>query len=289
MSEPTLALFIEYWSLLYRDPVITAVVAGAVLGWLGVYIVMRRMVFVTAAVSQAAGLGVALAFWVQIVFSESAAHPDHDSHPVIGAVLMSFAATLLFAIRTDALRISREAILGLAYVGFGGLTVVIGDRIHQEAHDISAILFGTAVVVRPDDMFLVCGAGAFVIAILSWWHRGFVFAAFDPEGAKVHGLPVQLLDVVLWMLVALMVSLSTRALGALPVFAFAVLPAVAALLATTRLTHAIALATLFGATAGGLGYLLSFLYVLPVGATQTVTAAALVLLMVPLRLLRGPS
>ena len=54
----TLQTFLDGWDV-FRDPVLASFVAGATLGLLGVYIVLRRMVFVSAALSQAAGLGVA--------------------------------------------------------------------------------------------------------------------------------------------------------------------------------------------------------------------------------------
>src|SRR5206468_12324584 len=54
---PTFNDFFAAWDL-FRDPVFAAMIAGATLGYLGVYIVLRRMVFVSAALSQAAGLGV---------------------------------------------------------------------------------------------------------------------------------------------------------------------------------------------------------------------------------------
>lgn len=266
---------------LFRDPIVCGVLAGVVLGYLGVFVVLRRMVFVTAAISQSAGLGVALAFYAQIHLGQETAHP------VAGALALSVLATLLFAAQPERLRVSRESLLGLAYVAAGAAAVIVGDRITQESHDISAILFGTAVLVRPEDLRAVLGVGLFVTAIHLWWHRGFLFAAFDPDGARVHGLPVRLLDTVLWLLVALEVSVTTRALGALPVFAFAVLPAMAALMASGGLRGAFPLAALLGGIAGGAGYVLAYFLSTPVGATQVVVAASLVVLALPIRAVRG--
>lgn len=53
------------WEL-FRDPILCALIAGCVLGFLSVYVVLRRMVFVSAAVTNTAGLGVALAFFAEI-------------------------------------------------------------------------------------------------------------------------------------------------------------------------------------------------------------------------------
>ncbi|HET6610950.1 MAG TPA: metal ABC transporter permease, partial [Kofleriaceae bacterium] len=64
---PTWADFMLGWDLgLYANPILCAAAAGCVLGFLSVYVVLRRMVFVSAAISQAAGLGVALAFYAAI-------------------------------------------------------------------------------------------------------------------------------------------------------------------------------------------------------------------------------
>ena len=83
----------------------------------------------------------------------------------------------------------------------------------------------------------------------------------------------------------LSVALCTRALGALPVFAFSVLPAMTALALTARIGLVFVLATLIGALSGVGGYVVSFRGDLPVGATQTATAAALLAaaLRLPLR------
>src|SRR5512147_2254609 len=65
-ATPTWADFVAGWQLgIYRDPSLCAVLAGLALGVLGVFIVLRRAVFVTAVVSQSAGLGVALAFFLE--------------------------------------------------------------------------------------------------------------------------------------------------------------------------------------------------------------------------------
>jgi zinc transport system permease protein len=81
------------------------------------------------------------------------------------------------------------------------------------------------------------------------------------------------LDLALWALVALEVAVTTRAIGALPVFAFSVLPAMAALLVVKRLAHAVLLAGVLGALSAGLGYLAAFFFRFPVGAAEACVGA----------------
>jgi len=277
-EHPTWQDFADNWPL-YRDPVACGVVAGAVLGALGVFVVLRRAVFVTAAVSQSAALGVALAFLLGI-------HLGVTPPPVLCAFLLALAATGVLAWRSPSTRLPREAIVGLLYVVASALAVLVGDRIAQEAEDINAILFGTAVLVRPEDLLAVLVVSGLVLGALAALYRGLVFAGFDPDGARIQGLPVARIELALWTLVALEVSVTTRAIGALPVFAFSVLPAMAALRASSRLPSALLLAGVFGALSGGLGYLSAFLLRFPVGAAEACVAAVLFSLAVLLARLR---
>ena len=280
-SDPSWDDFVAGWDQgIYQDPILCGVLAGLVLGLLGVFIVLRRAVFVTAAVSQAAGLGVALAFYAAI-------HLGFSVPPVLGAALLSLLAASILVLPASRWRLPRESLLGFAFIACSAGAVLVGDRIAQEAHDISAILFGTAVLVRKVDLYLVAGVGAMIATMALILNRGFVFTGFDPQGARVQGLPVRTLELSLWAMVAIEVSVTTRALGALPVFAFAVLPAMAALALAARVRWALLIAALVGGTAGGLGYLLAFFAELPVGASQTALCALALVLTLPIaRLLR---
>ncbi len=264
---------------LFRDPMLCALVAGCVLGFLSVYVVLRRMVFVSAAVTHAAGLGVALAFYAEI-------HLGLHVEPVVGATMLSLVATLLLMTEPAKLRLTRESLLGLAFAFAGGAAVLVGDRIAQEAHDIQGILFGTAVLVTPQQLYTVVGVGAAVLVVHLWWFRGLTFASFDRIGATVQGLPVRVLDGVLMISIGVMVGVSARALGALPVFAFSTLSAIAALVLDLRLGWTFLLATLAGAISGVGGYLFAYFYDFPVGGSQTVLASVLVGVAVLARLVR---
>ncbi|NBD10892.1 MULTISPECIES: metal ABC transporter permease [Corallococcus] len=268
------------WEL-FRDPILCALIAGCVLGFLSVYVVLRRMVFVSAAVTNTAGLGVALAFFAEI-------HLGVHVDPLVGAVVLSVAATLLLMVEPSHLRLSRESLLGCAFAFAGGAAILVGDRIAQEAHDIQGILFGTAVLVTPDQLHAVAVAGAVLMVLHLWWYRGITFVSFDRVGATVQGLPVRLLDTVLMVSIGIMVGVCARALGALPVFAFSTLSAIAALVLDLRLPWTFFTATVLGGIAGAGGYLFAYVYDFPVGGSQTVLSGVLVLLMMLVRLVRLP-
>jgi zinc transport system permease protein len=274
---PTWSEFADGWDL-FSDAVWSATIAGAILGYLSVYVVLRRMVFVSAAITQAAGVGVALAFFATI-------HLGFAIDPRIGATLASLAVAALVSRSWDKLGLTREMVLGLLFALTSGLAVVIGSRISQEAHDVQAILFGTAVIVDPKDFHALAVVSAIVMAIQIWWYRGFTFASFDPLTARVHRVPVSLLDLVLLGSIAVVVAQAASTLGSLPAFALSTLPAIAARLLVNRgpMLATFLVAAVIGAGAGIAGYLLAFFWEMPVGASQTVAAGAAVVIAVVIR------
>lgn len=269
---------------IFRDAIVTAALAGALLGAIGVHVVLRRMVFASSAISQAAALGVALSFFVPILIDperHAAAHQaGHDVRllssllfePVLWAVAASLLATLVFIANPVRLHLTRESILGLTFLASGAGAVVVGDRISQESHDLGAILFGTAVVVSRADLVLVGAAAVVLLGGHLLLHRSLIFVGYDPIGARVQRLPVRRLNAFLFLSLGLAVALTTRALGALPVFAFSVLPAMTALVLTTRMSLVFVAAAAIGSLSGVAGYAVAFKQDLPVGATQTAVA-----------------
>jgi zinc transport system permease protein len=263
---------ISAWDL-YRDPILCGLFAGAALGLLGVYVVSRRIVFVSAALSQVSALGITIGFF--IVGYGGLGGFWHEAIPPLSAIALAFAVVFALVRVQETSSFPRDAVLGVAFVLPMALVLLLGPYIPQEMHEIESILHGSAVVVRPSDLYAVGAASMVVIATQVLGFHGFVFASLDPTVARTRGLPVDTLDAVLFGSIALMTGLVTRALGALPTFALTVLPAIGALRLKIGLTRVFAVASIAGALAGAGGYGVAILWDGSVGASQTIAAAVL--------------
>jgi zinc transport system permease protein len=272
---------------LWRNAMAAAVVAAALCGYLGVFIVLRRMAFVSAALSQVSGLGVALSFFI-------GSYLGVDPHgnlvpwyisPVLLALLLSCAASMLLALPARARRAHPETLVALAYLAASAAVVLVlaSPRIVQEAHEVGELLFGSAVAVREQNLVALAAAAVLVAVVHGALFKDFVFVSFDGETAAAVGYPVARLDAALNLTIAVAVAMTSRALGTLPVFAFLVLPAGAALLVARRLWSASVLAVGIAIVSAILGYYLSFVYQLPTGPTM---AALCALAWVPAALVR---
>jgi len=261
---------------LWRDPMIVGAVSGAICGFLGVYVVLRRIIFVSAALTQISSLGVALAFYLQglAIMGLIGALIDPFS---ISLILTSLAA-LFFALNRDFFPISQEGVIGFAFIIASGAVVIIGDRITKGAHDIADILFGSAVVVDPKDVYIVPLIALIVFIIHLVFFKDFIFISFDPETASLFKYPLRILNTILLISIGIVVSVTTRALGALPVFGLIALPPLTALFFTENLKLVFILSVVFGVLSAVLGYFFSFIISLPTGATIATLATLFFLL-----------
>lgn len=263
--------FFDSWEI-FRDPALAGAIAGFVLGFLGIYVIARRMVFLSAALSQCAGLGVAVSFYAQIHWGFAGL----AGSPRLGALLVTLITALVLTADRKAVATRRDSLLGFAFLLGSAGTLAISTRIVQETRDIHSLLLGSAVAVLPGDLRFLLATALAVTFLHVWWARGFVQSSLDPDSATVRGLPVRLLEAALLLSLALAISFFTQILGALPVFAFSVLPGMAALRVSRNLTMALVVAGIGGAACGFFGYVAAFQYDLPVGASQTLVGIALV-------------
>ena len=265
----SVAEFFAAWEL-FREPALSGAVAGFLLGWVGLFVALRRMVFLSAAMTQTAGLGVMLAQWAAATFALTGL----VASPTLWA--LAFAALAAAALAgSERLRTGRDQLLGALYLLGAAGAILVGSKVAIDAHDVETVLFGSAVAVAPDDFHRLVATAGLLLLLHLWLRRGFIAASFDAEGAAARGLPVALLKLVLLATVALAVSVATRTIGALPVFAFSTLPALAASRVCRSLQTTLPVAGLLGAIAGFGGYLAAFVWELPVGASQTAVALAL--------------
>ncbi len=262
---------------LWRDPMIVGAFTGAICGFLGVYVVLRRIIFVSATLTQISSFGVVLAFYLEVIWL---AIFSSLFGPFAISLILTVIAAAFYALKRDFSRISREGVIAFGFLLASGGVIILGDRIAKGAHDISTILFGSAVVVDPVDVYLIPGVAILVFVIHLIYFKDFIFVSFDTESAKLFKYPVRRLNTLLLITIALVVAVSTRALGALPVFALLALPPLSALYLTENLKLVFIFSVIIGILSAVLGYFFSFVLSIPTGASIAVCASIFFILAV---------
>ena len=260
----------EIWEV----PLTASVLAGALLGALGVFVVLRRTVFVSAALTQLSTVGLVVALLVQETLRIES---EHTTVQLAVAITLSVIGALVLGTFRSR-RLPAEAAVGGVWVVASALVVIgLSRLLVHEAHDLGGIVFGNAVAVPGADLVVIAVVGVACAVVHSLFAKELAFVSFDAETARALGMNVSLWDAVLFLTIGLAIPVTARALGALPVFAFLTLPAAAALLAKTRFRAAFAVAAILGVVAAGGGYVLSWLWELPTGATMVTLAGILLI------------
>lgn len=268
--------FTDFWSL-FGVSVAASLVAAAVCGYLGFFVVLRRVAFVSAALGQLSGLGVACGFLLGTAFGLDPHRPTPVYlDPVLLAALFSAASAAALGYVSRVQRTSAESTVAFAYLAASALAlfVLALPQIVQEAHEVGDLLFGNTVAVRREHLAELGIVAAVVLVSQVFLFKDLLFASFDREMAQTLGLPVTALDLILHVSIGVAVTVSTRALGALPVFSFLVLPTGAALLVSESVAGVLALSIGGAVLAAGVGFYLSVIESWPTGPMMVLSAAA---------------
>jgi ABC-type Mn2+/Zn2+ transport system permease subunit len=266
--------FWESW-FLWRDPLAVAVIAAALCAFVGVYIVLKRIVFVSAALSQMSGVGVALAFLLAAIMGVDPHQAPIYLHPLWYSFAFSAVGAMLFSFNLGHRRISGDTTVGVGYLVAAASTLLVlnSPRVMQEAHEVNDLLYGNAVAVPPAQLWIMSTTLVVVGLIHAVFSKEFVFVSFDPEMARTLGLPTRRWSLLLFLTFAVAISASTRAIGALPVFAFMVIPPATGLLLAGRMWSVFAVSVVLAVLSAIIGYWISFRWSLPTGASMVVVAA----------------
>ncbi len=239
-------LLIEPFQVGFMQRALLAVLLlGVLAGAVGVFVVLRRLAFVGDALTHTVFPGVVIAFLAgQSIF--------------LGALAAGLASALLLTVLTANRRVTADAALAILLTSFFAVGVVLVSRLQSYTADLSAFLFGRVLAVDPSELAQTGLVAAVVLATLVVLRKELLLRAFDPDGAAAMGYRVDLLDLVLNVLIALVVVAAVKAVGTVLVIALIVVPAATARLLTDRVASMVALACGLGALGGWLGLAVSY-------------------------------
>jgi zinc transport system permease protein len=144
--------------------------------------------------------------------------------------------------------------------------------------DLMTFLFGNILMVSSNDLVLIGALDVCIVLTVIVFYKQFLAVAFDEEHARLRGLPVEFLYLLLLMLIALTVVILIKIVGLILVIALLTLPPAIARRSASNLAQMMVLAAglslLFNATGLALSYQLD----LPTGATIVMTAGIAYLL-----------
>jgi len=237
----------------FINALLGAVLSSITCGFIGTYIVSRRIVFISGGISHASFGGVGIAYYLGIP-------------PLVGAAVFS----VLTAVGIEALshksELREDSLIGMMW-SFGMAVGIIFIFITPGyAANLMSYLFGSILTVSYWEIFLMTGLALVIFLFFALLYKEILFVAFDEDYARTQGIPTKVINYVLISLVALTIVINIRVVGIILVISLLTIPQATANLITKNFKRIIVYSSGFAFLASFCGLFLSYRLNIPSGA-----------------------
>jgi manganese/iron transport system permease protein/iron/zinc/copper transport system permease protein len=229
----------------FRHGLLVSVMVGGLCGLIGVLVVLRRMSYIGHGLSHSVFGGAVVAYLIEINF-------------YLGAGLWGFLSALLINATARRRNIGADAAIGIVTTASFALGVALISRTRSFTRNFDAALFGNILGVTETDIVVIAVVAAAVVLAAIVFYRQLLFTAFDPELARVFGVPSHWVDTGFALALAATIVASMNVVGVTLIAAAIVIPPSTARLLTNEFGQMMLLSTLIGASCGGVGMFLSY-------------------------------
>jgi len=245
---------------------VIAILVGIVCAIVGSYLMVQRLALLGDAISHSVLPGLAIAFIL-------------GANIFIGAFIAGVLSTVIIAWIKARSTIKEDAAMGIVFSAFFALGITLITIVQKDNKiDLNHFLFGNILGVTAADAIDTALIVALVLLVVVFFYKELLFYTFDPLGAQATGLPVNLLNFGLMVLIALTIVASLKAVGVVLVLSLLITPASTAYLLVTRLHQVMILGAIIGVISSISGMYLSYFYNLPSGPAIVLVASGLFVL-----------
>ncbi|MFC7532143.1 metal ABC transporter permease [Actinoplanes sp. GCM10030250] len=239
-----------------------ALIIGLTAPALGIYLVQRRLSLIGDGIGHVALTGVGVGLLT-------------NNSPVLTAVVVATIGAVGVELIRERGRTSGDLALALLfYGGIAGGVVLVGLSDDKGNSNLMQYLFGSLITTSPQDIMVIGGLAAAVLVAMLLLRPALFALCNDEEYARVSGLPVRTLNILLAVTTAVTVTIAMRTVGLLLVSALMVVPVAAAQQVTRGFRTTMAAAMLIGLGSAAAGILVSAEADTAPGATTVLMALA---------------
>ncbi len=264
----------------FQDASIAFVVIGITLlgigsAYVGTYSFLDKKALLGDAISHAVLPGICLGFIL--------AGEKNPIYIVTGAFASGALATFLISWLRSNTKLSEDAIIASIlsiFFGFGiVLLTVIQKSGNPEMAGLNQFIFGNAIAILEEDLYIYGGLALVIILILTLFQKEFSLLVFNPDFGKAIGYPMESIRLIFNVLMILAVVIGIQAIGVVLMAALLITPGAAARFWTDRLGILLLISGAFSAVSGILGTYVSFvLPQMPTGPWVVVCLSLLALI-----------
>jgi zinc transport system permease protein len=242
-----------------RNALLAVLLASIACGIIGVYVVVKRIVFISGGIAHASFGGVGLGYFLGV-------------NPIWGIIPFSILSALVMGLVSKRTRIPEDTAVGILWALGMSLGVVFIGLSPGYAPDLFSYLFGNILTVTSVDLIIMLILDLVIIMVVFLFYKEFLALSFDDEFATVVGVPTVKLYFLLLCLIALTIVVLMKVVGIIMIIALLTIPAAISKQYTSNLKKMIFISILLSAIFGLGGLWLSYQLNLASGATIVIVS-----------------
>jgi len=240
-------------------PFLVCVAMVGILGYLGIHVLKREIIFIDIALAQIAAVGSIVA---AVIF--------HAREQSLLTYVCAFGLTLIAAVfyslaRKKVIRIPLEAVIGISYAISAALALFIVAKLAEGHAHVEHMLAGSILWAGWQNALLCVVVFSTVGFLFYIFRKPFMKISSDYEGAVIEGMRVVWWDLLFYALFGIVITVAVRIAGVLVVFSFLIIPATISVLFSARFGVRLAIAWIFGIVMSIMGLVFSYYFDFSIG------------------------
>ena len=238
----------------FQHALIGSLLASILCGIIGTYIVTRRLVFISGGITHASFGGIGIGVFLGI-------------NPILSAMVFSIMSACGVQWLSTKGNIREDSAIAMFWTLGMSIGIICSFLTPGFMPDLPSFLFGSILTIGIPDLILL-GSLCFITTILFvFFYQTIICVAFDPIFAKSQRLPVQTIEYILMILIAMAIVSTLRMVGIVLAMSLLTIPQMTANLFTYNFKRMIYLSIAFGWLDCLLGLSISYWFNVPSGAS----------------------
>lgn len=238
----------------FQNAVLGCLLASVLCGIVGTYIVTRRLVFISGGITHASFGGIGMGVWLGV-------------NPILAAMLFAVASACGVQWMSSRGRVREDSAIALFWTFGMSVGIICCFLTPGFMPDLPSYLFGSVLTVSGGDLVLLSVVTLAIVALFATMGRTLVGVSFDPVFARSRRLPVEKIEYLMMIIVAVTIVSTLRLVGVVLAISLLTVPQMTANLFTYSYRRMVALSILFGMAYCLAGLFVSYWLNVPSGAS----------------------
>lgn len=251
---------------------IGGLLASITSGIIGSYVVTKRIVSISGSIAHSVLGGMGCALWLNRV------HGWHFIAPIHGALVAAILSALIIGTVHLHFREREDSIIAMIWSVGMAIGVIFVAQVPGFNVELVHFLLGNILWVSTQDLVILGVLNVIVLVTVLLLHKRFLAICFDETQARLRGLPVTRLYLLLLVLVALSIVVLINVVGIILVLSMLALPPSIAGTFTTRLSKMMVISVLLNMAFSTGGLALAYKLDWPPGPTIALFSGGIYLL-----------